>query len=93
MKSQRAIRDDRWKLIRYPQISKTQLFDLASDPGEKHDLADDPKYSAELQRLTDRLTQEQTAADDQLPLTATKQIPAEFDFSAVKKKPAESRKE
>jgi arylsulfatase A-like enzyme len=93
MKSQRAIRDERWKLIRYPQIGKTQLFDLASDPDEKHDLADDPKYAAELHRLTDRLTQEQTASDDRLPLTAAKQIPAEFDFSAVKKKPSETRKE
>jgi len=25
---QRAIRDERWKLIRYPQVDKTQLFDL-----------------------------------------------------------------
>ena len=25
---QRAVRDDRWKLIMYPQINKTQLFDL-----------------------------------------------------------------
>ena len=26
---QRAVRDDRWKLIRYPRIGLTQLFDLA----------------------------------------------------------------
>ena len=26
---QRAINDGRWKMIRYPQIDKTQLFDLA----------------------------------------------------------------
>ena len=29
---QRSIRDDRWKLIRYPQIDKTQLFDLPGRP-------------------------------------------------------------
>ncbi len=31
---QRAIRDDRWKLIRYPKINRTQLFDLQNDPHE-----------------------------------------------------------
>lgn len=40
---QRAIRDDRWKLIRYPQINKTQLFDLQNDPFELHDLAGNPE--------------------------------------------------
>ena len=25
---QRAMRDDRWKLIRYPEVDQTQLFDL-----------------------------------------------------------------
>jgi arylsulfatase A-like enzyme len=29
---QRAVRDDRWKLIRYPLVDKTQLFDLSRDP-------------------------------------------------------------
>lgn len=29
---QRAIRDDRWKLIRYPEVNVTQLFDLEADP-------------------------------------------------------------
>ena len=29
---QRAVRDDRWKLIRYPQIDHAQLFDLDNDP-------------------------------------------------------------
>jgi hypothetical protein len=40
---QRAIRDDRWKLIRYPQINKTQLFDLRNDPFELHGLAGNPE--------------------------------------------------
>jgi arylsulfatase A-like enzyme len=35
---QHAIRDDRWKLIRYPQVNRTQLFDLQSDPQERNDL-------------------------------------------------------
>ena len=36
---QRALRTDRWKLIRYPKIGKTQLFDLQADPHETTDLA------------------------------------------------------
>ncbi|NJN05795.1 MAG: hypothetical protein HC814_04685 [Rhodobacteraceae bacterium] len=28
---QRAWRDDRWKLIRYPQVDVTQLFDIKND--------------------------------------------------------------
>ena len=86
--TQRAIRDDRWKLIRYPQISKTQLFDLRSDPGELHDLSADPIHAGELQRLTDLLRQEQSAAGDDLSFTSPKQVPADFDFSTVKKSPA-----
>ena len=48
-KCQRAIRDDRWKLIRYPRINKTQLFDLQEDPFETNDLsAKEPGKASEL---------------------------------------------
>ena len=42
---QRSLRDDRWKVIRYPVINRTQLFDLASDPFEMKDLAADAAQS------------------------------------------------
>ena len=42
---QRAVRDDRWKLIRYPQVDKTQLFDLQNDPDELKDLSADPAHA------------------------------------------------
>ena len=42
----RAVRDERWKLIRYPAIDRTQLFDLQSDPQETNDLAEDPSSDA-----------------------------------------------
>ena len=67
---QRMIRGDRWKLIQYPQIDHWQLFDLASDPDERHNLADEPKHAEikhELQSLL-RTWQHQVgdplAADD-----------------------------
>ena len=34
MESQRAIREGDWKLIRYPQVDVTQLFNLREDPNE-----------------------------------------------------------
>ena len=86
MKVQRAIRDDRWKLIVYPQINKTQLFDLQADPLEMHDLAADPQQAGQVQRLTALLRKEQELAADTQPLTtATPQSPA-FDFSQGKRK-------
>jgi arylsulfatase A-like enzyme len=58
--TQRAVQDDRYKLIEYAHKGKrfTQLFDLKSDPDEIQNLIDDRRYSghrdrlkAELQRL------------------------------------------
>ncbi|MBN1491611.1 MAG: sulfatase-like hydrolase/transferase [Phycisphaerae bacterium] len=51
---QRAVRDERWKLIRYPRINRTQLFDLKEDADERQNLADDP---AQAKRVTQMLTQ------------------------------------
>ena len=50
MDVQRMVRDDRWKLITYPKAAREQLFDLAADPLEQHDLAADPAYAPRLAR-------------------------------------------
>lgn len=34
-----AIRDGNWKLIQYEEDGRCELFDLAQDPGEQHDLS------------------------------------------------------
>jgi arylsulfatase A-like enzyme len=49
--SQRMIRGDRWKLIRYPKVEKEQLFDLTRDPFEVQDLSDEPESAAVLANL------------------------------------------
>lgn len=55
-RTQHAIREERWKYIRYRVNGKTttQLFDLRADPHEVHDLASDVAAGKECERL-DRL--------------------------------------
>ncbi|HLJ92220.1 MAG TPA: sulfatase-like hydrolase/transferase [Gemmataceae bacterium] len=81
---QRAVRDDRWKLIVYPQINKIQLFDLQNDPAEIHDLAAEPAHKGEGTRLTALLTDWQEQLGDRQPLHTDKPQPVEFDFAKVK---------
>ena len=50
----RRLRSGRWKLI-YSHGFAPQLFDLAQDPNERHDLAPDPAHAATLERLTARV--------------------------------------
>jgi arylsulfatase A-like enzyme len=73
---QRAIRDDRWKLIRYPKVDVTQLFDLAADPFETRDLARDPAYMETVRQLTAKLAAELKRADDKAALTVSNTDPA-----------------
>jgi arylsulfatase A-like enzyme len=61
---QRAVRDERWKLIRYPKIDKTQLFDLESDPFETRDLASSPAHADRIRSLTGMLRDWQARVGD-----------------------------
>ncbi len=75
---QRAIRDDRWKLIRYPQVNRTQLFDLQNDPQEKNDLYGKSESAA---KAADQLARLQKALEDygdKAPLTVDNPKPAEW---------------
>lgn len=67
---QRGLRDQRWKLIRYPLINKTQLFDLKADPDELHDLADDPAQAERIEKMMAQLAECQKHYGDTAPLTA-----------------------
>lgn len=75
---QRAVRDDRWKLIRYPQINKSQLFDLKNDPHEIHDLASDPSQAKQIERLMALMADWQKQLGDTLPLTSANPKDATF---------------
>lgn len=75
---QRAVRDDRWKLIRYPQVDKTQLFDLKTDPDEVTDLSAKPEHAARVKELLALLETEQARFGDTAPLRVAKPLPAEW---------------
>jgi len=66
---QRAVRDEKWKLIRYPLVNVTQLFDLKNDPSELNNLSDNPEYSKEQNRLLYLLKKEMENYADTFPLT------------------------
>jgi arylsulfatase A-like enzyme len=74
--SQRAIRDERWKLIRYPLVDRTQLFDLRRDPFETRDLSGSPKYASQQAALLNELRHAQAQLSDPAPLTVPVPKPA-----------------
>ncbi len=55
VRATRMIRDRRYKLIWYPCGNRSQLFDLAEDPWEQHDLAGDAAHAETLARLQETL--------------------------------------
>jgi len=61
---QRAVRDDRWKLIVYPQINRRQLFDLKNDPAEMNDLSANPKFIKQVERMSAWLKKAQASFGD-----------------------------
>ena len=75
---QKAYSDGRWKLIRYPHVDRTQLFDLQADPYETKDLAADPAQAPRIKELLGRLQVLMRANGDEDPLTAKVILPAEW---------------
>lgn len=63
--SQRMVRDRRWKFIWNP-TAEDELYDLAMDPAELHNLTGDPAASAELDRLRARMVWWLRHTDDPL---------------------------
>ena len=76
--TQRAVRDGRWKLIHYPRLHHTQLFDLLRDPYELHNLA--PTDSAQTARMMALLRDWQQETGDTLSLFAENKTEMAYDL-------------
>jgi arylsulfatase A-like enzyme len=63
-----ALRDDRWKLIRYPQRNRLEFFDLVTDPRELRNLAADPAHTSRIAAMTYRIEREKAAVGYTWPL-------------------------
>jgi arylsulfatase A-like enzyme len=85
--SQRAIRDRRWKLIRYPKVDFTQLFDLQTDPYELNNLAQKPEYATKVKKMMEDLKKHQQLYGDTFPLTASEISSQVFDYKSIDRKP------
>ena len=73
----RGVRTDDWKYVHYPHGDggpdrhKAELYHLKSDPGERHNLIDDPKYAKkrdELKAELAKLMKTTGALPDKMPL-------------------------
>jgi arylsulfatase A-like enzyme len=84
---QRAVRDERWKLICYPKLGYSQLFDLSIDPDETRSVFNDPAHAAHVARLTAALKAWQQKVGDTLALNATSQPPPAIDLTGKKRDP------
>jgi arylsulfatase A-like enzyme len=87
MQIQRAVRDERWKLIAYPKIGHLQLFDLQNDKYEKTNLIDRLEYAMHVQRLQKLMKQWQSQVGDTLELPTENRQPPRIDLTGQARKP------
>lgn len=82
----RSIRDKRWKLLIYPQINHTQLFDLENDPVESKNLASLPEHAATVKRLTLAIKDWQEKLGDEQALVSDSPKSKTYDHTKFKQK-------
>ena len=83
----RAVRDDRYKLIRYPLINHTQLFDLHGDPAELKNLAGETGQAGRVERMMSLLETWQQQTEDKTPHTSKNPKSKAIDLTGRKRKP------
>jgi arylsulfatase A-like enzyme len=89
MQFQRAVRDERWKLIVYPKIGHLQLFDLQNDPHETTSVIERPENAAHVVRLQNLMKQWQARAGDTLELPTENRTPPRIDLTGKERPPDE----
>ncbi len=61
---QRMIRTEKWKLIYYPHLDRSQLFHISADPNELLDLSKNPQYESVMKDLKNKLLRWQKSMND-----------------------------
>lgn len=83
----RSVRDERYKLIVYPQIAFTQLFDLVADPAEVENLAADPAQADRIESMRALIREWQVELGDEQPLTVDDPMPRTVDLTGMPRVP------
>lgn len=83
---QRAVRQGNWKLIRYPHLNHTQLFDLGNDPHELYSLADSDAHQEKIRALTALLKQQQQQFGDTVELISSNPQPKEVSAAELNRR-------
>lgn len=84
---QRAVRDERWKLIAYPKLGHLQLFDLQTDPHETKNLIERVEHAQHVARLQALMKQWQTRVGDTLAVPTENKPPDKIDLTGYQRKP------
>ncbi len=84
---QRAVRDERWKLISYPKIGHLQLFDLELDPDERTNVIDRPENAPHVERLRSLMKAWQAKVGDRLELPPESRPPPAIDLTGRERRP------
>jgi arylsulfatase A-like enzyme len=85
--SMRSVRDERYKLIRYPHVAVSQLFDLKNDPNELRNLVESGDQTSRIAQMMEMLRRWQSDLGDTLPLTVDKPEPKEIDLTGKGRSP------
>lgn len=92
MNCQRSIRVGNWKLVRYPEVDVTQLFNLQDDPHELTNLATSPEYDGKVKDMMALLARTGPLYGDSCPLTVESPKPADWSPPKAKSRPNQKGK-
>ena len=81
--SVRAVRDKDWKLIYYPKINYTQLYNLKNDPHEINNLAKNFENQIKVDKMMKLLSYHRDATDDTINLKPLKTQSKEYDYKKL----------
>ncbi|RIH66392.1 DUF4976 domain-containing protein [Mariniphaga sediminis] len=83
----RAVRDDTWKLIWYPQRNYKQLFNLKNDPLELLNLVTHPGSQSKAEEMMALLEKWYAETNDTATLFPATNLPLEYDYKKLQQIP------